>query len=117
MKKNITEATIDKKIAVMKELLEHPWRKLVVKEIDKVMSDIKAKFWIPCSDQNFRFNAHNLITERITALHVIKNLPNMTLFDFEQIMKSDKEWVKPMEQRLEEYDKKLFNDLAKFMKL
>lgn len=117
MKKDITKYSTDKKISVIKELLDHPWRKIIVKEIDKVMSDIKWKFWIPCSDQSFRFNSHNLITERITALHVIKNLPNMTLFDFEQIMKSDKENLKPLEQRLEEYDKKLFNDLSKFMKL
>jgi hypothetical protein len=32
-------------------------------------------------------------------------------------MKTDKENLKPLEQRLEEYDKKLFDDLAKIMKV
>lgn len=87
-----------------------------MKEIDKTISKVKENLWIPCSDQSLKFNANNLITERLVALYLIKSLPKMKIDEFTEIIKANTESWKDLQQRLKEYDKKFFNDLSKIVK-
>lgn len=111
------KSNVASQIAFMKEMIDSPWWKLVEKEFDKVISKIKLNIWIPCTDQSLKFSANNLLSERIAALFIAKNLPNILIDDFEQLLAWDKENWKTLVQRLEEQNAKLSKELQKYIKM
>jgi hypothetical protein len=58
-----------------------------------------------------------LLSERIAALFIAKNLPNILIDDFEQLLAWDKENWKTLVQRLEEQNAKLSKELQKYIKM
>jgi hypothetical protein len=80
------QSSISAQIAYMKEFMDSPGWKLIEKEFDKVISQIKENLRKPCTDQSLKFNANNLLSERIASLYIAKNIPSILLNDFENIL-------------------------------
>jgi len=119
MKKNskddIKKSTISAQIAFMKEFVDSPGWKLMEKECMKIISKIKENLRVPCTDQSMKFNVNNLLSERIAAIYIIMNFPNMSIQDLERLLISEKENSKTLQQRLEEQNKKMGDELRKMV--
>lgn len=111
------QSSISAQMAFMKELVDSPWWKLMEKEIDKVMADIKVNLWLQCTDQSLKYNINNMWSERIVALFLVKMLPKTLISDFEQILAWDKEDSKTLVQKLDENNTKLSKELQKYIKM
>lgn len=119
MKKNskdyIKKSTVSAQIAFMKEFVDSPGWKLMEKECMKIISKIKENLRVPCTDQSMKFNVNNLLSERIAAIYIIMNFPNMSIQDLERLLISEKENSKTLQQRLEEQNKKMGDELRKMV--
>lgn len=119
MKKNskddIKKSTISAQIAFMKEFVDSPGWKLMEKECMKIISKIKENLRVPCTDQSMKFNVNNLLSERIAAIYIMMNFPKMTIQDLERLLISEKENSKTLQQRLEEQNKKMGDELRKMV--
>lgn len=81
------------------------------------MWSIKEKLWIPCSDESLKFNASHLLKERLTSLFIMKNLPKLTVDKLQNIMDTESDRQIPLQERLEKENKKLSNELIKYIKI
>ena len=119
MKKNskddIKESTVSAQIAFMKEFVDSPGWKLMEKECIKIISKIKENLRVPCTDQSLKFNVNNLLSERISAIYIMMNFPKMAIKDLENILSWQIENAKPLQQRLEEQNKKMSDELKKMV--
>ena len=98
-------------------MIDHPAWKLISSELDIIMWSIKEKLWIPCSDESLKFNASHLLKERLTSLFIMKNLPKLTVDKLQNIMDTESDRQIPLQERLEKENKKLSNELMKYIKI
>ena len=117
IKNNTTQKETHKQVVgLLRELVESDWWKLISSELESVMWKIKEKLWIPCSDESMRFNSRNLLNERLAALFIFKNLPSIMLNDIENMLATEWENAKTLQQKLEEQNKKLSEQLKQYIK-
>lgn len=101
----------------IKEMMDSPWWKLLYKEIEKIMKNIKSNLRLPCTDESMRFNSRNLLNERLAVFFVIQNLAKMKLWDLSNIVNSQKDHQMTVQERLEKENKKLSAELTKYIQL
>lgn len=87
-----------------------------MKQIEKEMAKIKWVLRVAHADQSPRFTSFNLLAEKLSALFICKNITRITLENFQQIMNSNTNRAKTLQELLEEKDMKLAKELLRYIK-
>lgn len=109
------EQTHKLQLGLLRDLVKHPWWKVLKSELEKLLRGNKEHLWKCWSDYTPKFTFNNLVAERIVVLYSIMNIPHIKISDIEQILATDKEQQIPAQERLEKANKKLSEELTKWI--
>lgn len=81
--------------------------------MDDVSGKLKEMIWTPCVDETPKFSAVHLARERLAAIELIKSLPATRLWFFKEMMISEKENAKPLQDRIKEWSERFYEEMKK----
>lgn len=100
----------------LKSFKNSDWWKLIVKRLESISSEIKSHLRDPKVDQSLKFNADQILKERLTVIYMFMNLPDILIDELDQLSNTEENQNKSLYDRLKDMDSRMAEDILSKIK-